>query len=181
MNSSSVEHLMLDHRGGEKVLGELESLLNERPTQGCWSEAHSANFRRLTQFFENVVLGHIRKEEEVLFPVLEAYLPRDIGPLAVLRGEHREICSQFERFQAAGQQLSTGSEDGRVCEDFERTGRAMLQIFRDHVYKEDRVLFPMVARFLTPERDAHLLQQMREMDARKGDAPAQPLAAEGPA
>jgi iron-sulfur cluster repair protein YtfE (RIC family) len=33
----------------------------------------------------------------------------------------------------------------------------------NHIYKEERVLFPMVARFLPSDLDAHLLRQMEAM------------------
>jgi len=38
---------------------------------------------------------------------------------------------------------------------------------RDYIYKEGMILFPMVARFLSPERDAQLLQQMKVITKRK--------------
>jgi hemerythrin-like domain-containing protein len=41
----------------------------------------------------------------------------------------------------------------------------LLRLIQDHLYKENRVLFPMVARFLSPERDAALLERMRAIDA----------------
>lgn len=161
-----VEHLLSDHREGEKIMNELESLLETPCPEHCWSPARAENFSRIARFFEEIVLAHMRKEEEVLFPALEAYLPRDVGPLAVLRGEHLELLHLFERLLAAGRLLSAGEGDAQVCAEFERVGRAIIQGFRDHVYKEDRVLFPMIGRFLTPERDAYLLEQMLRMGAR---------------
>lgn len=163
MASLCVDHLLRDHREGERILNELESLLNERSTGGCWSVAQGENFLRLAGFFDGVVLGHIRKEEEVLFPALEAYLPRDIGPLAVLRGEHKELCALFLRLLTAGKQLAEGEGPPATCEEFQGAGRALLQVFRDHIYKEDRILFPMVARFLSAGRDAELLLEMMRL------------------
>ena len=154
-----IEHLLKDHREGERIVSELESLLNQRQ-EGCWTAARSASFARVAHFVDEVVMAHVRKEEDVLFPALGAFLPSDTGPLAVLRGEHQELAETFKRFLEAGGRLSAGSSDAAVCEEFERTGRAMIQGFRDHVYKEDRILFPMVARFLSPEGDARLLEQM---------------------
>ena len=49
---------------------------------------------------------------------------------------------------------------------FQRAGRAALQTQRNHLYKEEVVLFPMVARFLSPDRDALLLRQLQVLPAR---------------
>lgn len=164
--SRSVEHLLADHREGERIINQLEQLLNDPPAGGCWSAARSETFTQLSHFFNERVLGHIRKEEDLLFPALEAFLPRDIGPLAVLRGEHEELTVLFRRLLESGAALSKGAGDTEVCRIFETTGRALIQGFRDHVYKEDRILFPMVTRFLSPERDAYLLSEMVKSEPR---------------
>jgi hemerythrin-like domain-containing protein len=160
-----VEHLLRDHREGEKIMAELRALLDE-PTDGpCWSAARAEAFARMVRFFDAVVLAHLQKEEQILFPALEAFLPREVGPLAVLRGEHHDLLAQFAEMRQAGQILSEGSTEPRVCQQFERASRALIRLFYDHVYKEDRVLFPMVARLLGPERDAYLHSQMQALEA----------------
>jgi hemerythrin-like domain-containing protein len=45
---------------------------------------------------------------------------------------------------------------------FLRAARAFGQLLRDHIFKEDRVLFPMVARHLPAEKDAELLAAMQQ-------------------
>ncbi len=167
MGTLCVEHLLRDHREGEKIIAGLRALLDERVDGPCWSPARSEAFARTMQFFHAVVLAHIQKEERILFPALEAFLPREIGPLAVLRGEHEDFLTQFARMQEAGKLLSEGSTEPRVCQQFESASRAIIQLFHDHIYKEDRVLFPMVARLLGPERDAYLHSQMEAMERGK--------------
>lgn len=162
--SRCVEHLVADHRRGERIINELEELLDNPAPGDCWPPARAAVFSHLSRFFNERVLGHIQKEEGFLFPVLEAYLPRDIGPLAVLRGEHQELSYLFRRLLELGGALSAGSTAPTACRDFESTGRKLIQAFRDHVYKEDHILYPMVSRFLSTERDAHLLEQMEKAD-----------------
>lgn len=158
--SLCVTHLLADHREGERVIDRLEYLLNEPPTDGCWSPDRAATFSELSRFFNERAMGHVQKEEDILFPALEAYLPRDIGPLAVLRGEHKELTGLFRRLVELGTVLSSARGDVLVCAEFEGTGRRLIQAFRDHVYKEDRILYPMVSRFLSAERDTHLVEQM---------------------
>jgi hemerythrin-like domain-containing protein len=163
MSDLSVQYLMGDHRTCEQV--QSAELLQALTAQPAWLPQHSVKFETVCHFYRGVVLAHIRKEEEVLFPALEAWLPRDTGPLAVLRGEHRQISALFESLCRLSRDFAAGSANDSGCGEFARQGRALNQLINDHLYKEDRVLFPMMARFLSPERDAHLLTQMQAIGA----------------
>jgi hemerythrin-like domain-containing protein len=70
----------------------------------------------------------------------------------------------FRRILLAGALRTTNETPRAAIESLREYGDAMVRIVRDHIYKEDRVLFPMVARFLSVERDTHLLAQMEEID-----------------
>ncbi len=168
MANRCVEHLLQDHRQCEQILAEFEPLLDALQARPEWTTAQDAIFNRITSFFEAAQASHLRKEDEILYPALEAFLPRDVGPLAVLRAEHADLGANLSRLSEVGEALSAGASSRRLFEDFERCGRATIRILRDHIYKEDRVLFPMVARFLTPEQDARLFQQMQAISRRDG-------------
>ena len=169
MANRCTEHLWQEHREAERIVGDIEFLLDSQNRDSKWDAARRESFARIATFYEDVVIRHIAKEERVFFPALEGFLPRDVGPLAVLRGEHREISALFTRLCEVGGLLALGRNEAANVEEFERVGRAIIQMTRDHIYKEDRILFPMVARFLTEERDAHLLM---EMEAISGMEPA---------
>ena len=160
MAELSIQHLLRDHRECARILAELESLLDTQKADPEWTAGRSTAFARISRFFNEVVIGHIRKEEEVLFPALEAFLPRDVGPLAVLRAEHADTCENFRRLCVSGESSAQRDNPPQLLEDFQRAGRKVLEVVRDHIYKEDRVLFPMVARFLSPELDAEILRRM---------------------
>jgi hemerythrin-like domain-containing protein len=163
MSNQSVQYLLDDHRQCAAAVAKLEALLAARAAEASWNAQAGAEFREVCRFFQDHVLTHFRLEEEILYRALEDYLPRDVGPLAVLRGEHRDVLANMKRLCVAGELLAGGKAEPQLLEEFLRAGCAAATILRDHMYKEDRILFPMVARFLSPERDAHLLGQMREM------------------
>lgn len=165
MSDLCVRHLLREHREIEKVLSVLESLLKQQAKELQWGQAEREDFKWISEVLGNHLNHHVRKEDEVLFPALEAFLPRDLGPLAVLRAEHADLRDIFDRLVRAGESRLKGNDQPEVIEGFKRYGGAILQIVRDHIYKEDRVLFPMVARFLSPERDAHLREQMEAINA----------------
>jgi hemerythrin-like domain-containing protein len=159
-----VRHLLREHREVEKALEQLESLLAEQKARAHWSASEREDFRWVIERINRHLHHHIRKEDDVLFPALEDFLPRDLGPLAVLRGEHEDLQEVFRRILLAGALRTTNETPRAAIERLREYSDAMVRIVRDHIYKEDRVLFPMVARFLSVERDTHLLAQMEEID-----------------
>jgi hemerythrin-like domain-containing protein len=167
MADRSIQHLWQEHREAERVVGEMESLLDGQKRESKWDAARRESFARIANFYESVVINHIAKEEKVFYPALEGFLPRDVGPLAVLRGEHCEITAHFARLCELGGLLALGRNETTVVEEFERVGRTIIRVTRDHIYKEDRILFPMVARFLSEERDAYLLGEMEAISAKE--------------
>lgn len=159
--SLSVELLLHDHAECDVLMRELEALLEKQSATPEWTAEYSATFRRICGFFRETVIGHIRREEDVLYKALEEFLPRDTGPLAVLRAEHHEITAAFESLCALGRGFDQGDISPEGFAEMQATGRRLIQVLHDHVYKEDRVFFPMIARFFSADRDLFLLEQMR--------------------
>jgi len=165
VNDLCVQHLQRDHHTCEGVMQKLTTLLELQQPARRWAERDAQLYREVGSFFQGVVFKHIRKEEEIFYPALEDYLPRDVGPLAVLRGEHRDIAAAYERLREAADVLAEGAADSHAQLQFLNAGHALLRLIHDHLYKENRVLFPMVARFFSAERDASLLELMKAIDA----------------
>jgi hemerythrin-like domain-containing protein len=92
--------------------------------------------RAAVAVLERLLLAHARIEEELLFPRLEPYLGQ-MGPLAVMRDEHREIDNLLD---AAGQESDLGALRSLI-------GR-LLALAHSHFQKEEQVLFAMARRFL---------------------------------
>jgi hemerythrin-like domain-containing protein len=171
MADSSIKHLLRDHREARGVLSELDSLLDAIVREQQWSPERSQAFRKISDFFLENLCCLIRKEDEILYPSLVGLFPTELGPLSVLRSEHKRLCAAFRELCEAGKSLAEGKSSPQALEDFERSGRSAAEVLRDHMYKEERVLFPMVARYLTPERDAELLQKMQSLQAARSPLP----------
>lgn len=167
MSDLSVRHLLRDHQEAQKVLSELESLLDALDSDLAWTAERCATFRRISNFFTHNLCCLVRKEDEILYPSLNGLFPPDFGPLALLRGEHEALCRNFQHLCEVGQSLCQGENSPQALKDFARFGRGAAEVLRDHLYKEKRVLFPMVTRFLSPELDAELLQKMENLRTAK--------------
>lgn len=146
-----VEILMEEHRLIERVLGSLESfrvgveggLRPERPLVADYA----AFFRGFADAY------HHGKEEDILFQrLIERGFSRDSGPVAVMLHEHRVGRAHV----AALRQLGGGTGE---IEDAERLellthGSDFVALLRQHILKEDRILYPMALQVLTgPELD----------------------------
>ena len=164
MSDYCLRYLMREHEEVEAALGKLEDLLAEQDREPKWGEREEGDFRWIMEVVGRHLDLHMRKEDEVFFPALEAYLPADTGPLAVLRGEHNDLREIYARLSWAEQNRGDSEKAAQCEEEIERSGSKLARLVRDHMYKEDHVLFPMVARLLPPERDTQLLREMERID-----------------
>jgi hemerythrin-like domain-containing protein len=165
MTQLTIAHLLREHREIEGAFTSLRSLVQSQAPPQSWTSELSTAFATFAISFADCVIPHIHKEEEILFPALEGFLPRDLGPLAVLRGEHHDIRQKFEQMRAASATLDSGMQDVASLEGFLDDARAISEMMRDHIYKEDRLLFPIVSRFLSGIRDAYLVREMEAFAA----------------
>lgn len=136
MYSAATEELIREHRDVECLLDRLEVLLDDV----------NANRREITDTFALVRrdLGvHLRKEEEAYFPALENYIPKSTGPLAVMLIDHNDL--------------------RRLEEEFPENGLEFIAILRQHIQKEDHVLFPLAEARFTPEERESVYGVMQEI------------------
>jgi hemerythrin-like domain-containing protein len=89
--------------------------------------------------------AHHRKEEGLLFPAMEAAgVPREGGPIGVMLAEHEEGRRLTHGMRAAAERLAAGDEAARG--EVARNALGYVQLLRQHIAKEDGVLFPMADR-----------------------------------
>ena len=160
MADHCIQHLLQEHRAAEEVLARLDALLDSLVQNPVWSADYSKAFVRFSEFIASDWPLHECKEDTILFPALVGFLPSDSGPLDVLRSEFAAIAAEAGRMVAHAAALAGDSASPKLIRNFLHAGRSFGQLLRDHIYKEDRVLFPMVARYLPAEKDAELLAAM---------------------
>lgn len=85
---------------------------------------------------------HHAKEEDLLFPVLERCgVPNQGGPIGVMLHEHELGRALVARMAVALERLGTG--DLAAEPELRRAGYDYLDLLRQHIFKEDNVLFMM--------------------------------------
>lgn len=152
--------LEAEHRVIERVLAAFHELTN-RLEQGI--EVELADVLDALRFFRVFAdLAHHAKEEELLFPALEAAgLPRRAGPTSVMREEHelgRALVTELDLLAVAA-----CDHPGDIRDRFVRCARRFVELLRDHIRKEDGILFPMADQMLDATTTRHLMSAFRRL------------------
>ena len=106
---------------------------------------------------------HHHKEEEALFPALEARgMPREGGPVGVMLTEHDEGRRLIRELDAAVGRLADRDPGARA--DIGQAVREYVALLRDHIAKENDVLFPMADRILTAEEQRQLSDSFERIE-----------------
>jgi hemerythrin-like domain-containing protein len=145
----AIEVLMSEHRLIEEVLGSLETYaIDVRAGAPALGDVIGDYARFLGGFADAC---HHGKEEDILFRrMIERGFPREAGPLAVMYHEHEAGRSHVRALSEIA--ASPGPADSRLLLDH---AEAYVPLLRQHILKEDRILYPMALEFLTaPELDA---------------------------
>lgn len=145
----ATEILMEEHRVIERVLNTLETAA-ERLARGL--AVHPDFFLQATEFIKGFADGcHHKKEEGVLFPTMVAHgMPSQSGPIAVMLTEHEQGRAYTRAMRSAAQRLLDGETEARA--ELIRNARAYVALLRQHIAKEDGVLFPMANQVIPFER-----------------------------
>ena len=153
--------LRTEHRAIERMLAVLEAAA-QRLERG--ERVRPEVFRQAVDFVRNFAdRCHHGKEEQNLFPRLEARgVPRQGGPIGVLLFEHDQgrayvgtIAAAIDAYEADGQSAAPV-----IAEN----ARGYVDLLRQHIAKEDNVLFPMADRVLTAADQAELEQSFERIE-----------------
>jgi hemerythrin-like domain-containing protein len=153
------EILSDEHRVIERVLSALEKL-TRLPVSG--SVEH---WQKALEFFRHFAdQCHHFKEEEVLFPAMETHgIPSEGGPIGMMLAEHEEGRAHVKFMSAAVEQFATGSTASE--ESLLSHARAYLILLREHIQKEDDILFRMADEVITQDEQRQLLRRFEEHEA----------------
>jgi hemerythrin-like domain-containing protein len=137
--------LMEEHRVIERVLAALETAASRLRSGEAISPAI---FLQAADFIKGFADGcHHKKEEGVLFPAMQAVgVPGEGGPIGVMLAEHQEGRQLTGAMRAAAERLGAGELDAGA--ELARSALDYVALLRQHIAKEDNVLFPMAEQVL---------------------------------
>lgn len=109
---------------------------------------------------------HHGKEEDLLFPALEkAGIPREGGPVGVMLMEHSHGREFIRSMSDALPGLRTGDE--AASRAFVAGAHGYSRLLREHINKENTVLFNMAEQRLSPEEHARLKTGFDRIEAER--------------
>jgi hemerythrin-like domain-containing protein len=107
---------------------------------------------------------HHGKEEGALFPMLvRRGLPEQVGPLAVMLSEHAAGRAEIAGMRSALEE--SAKDPGQAAERFAAHARVYVDLLRDHIAKENGVLFPMADGMLSEADQAEVLERFRTVES----------------
>jgi regulator of cell morphogenesis and NO signaling len=140
-------------------------------------------FDRIGRMMATQLDLHRRKEDDVLFPALEAIFGQEGTPTSVMRQEHQDIHKQgvllretlhelnevqHPAIEAGAVRLRALVENGMVdgkatAEALRVSGEEIIDLLDMHFAKEEDVLFPMAYRLLDSEAMVEISAQYRHL------------------
>lgn len=157
----ATDELKNEHQGIELMLRILQAIAGKL---GQGEQIGSEQLNGIMEFLSIFVdKCHHGKEEEFLFPALEAAgVPREGGPIGVLMGEHEQGRKLVARLKNAVTNYTSG----------DKTAAANVQVIVDeyvalliqHIEKENNVLFAMADAKLDTAKDNELFEAFEQLE-----------------
>jgi len=143
-----IETLKTEHHLILRVLDALENYATKVQFGVAVSNGDLQQFVAFNRQFADAC--HHGKEEHILFTAMtENGFPRDRGPIAVMLAEHAEGRRLVGILAIMAEKDEAWSDDDRAM--ITKSALAYVHLLRQHIKKEDNVLFPGAEANLPPE------------------------------
>ncbi len=159
----AIEQLENEHEGIKIVFRILKQMCDSLKSDQTLNISH---FEGILEFFQIFVdKCHHGKEEDLLFPeMIQAGIPEQ-GPIAVMLSEHTTGRSHIK---AIGQMLTRfKSGDTAVAEALAQECEQYISLMRDHIEKENTILYPMGESRFSKETDERLYQSFETLEVER--------------
>ncbi len=150
---SAASILSGEHRVILQVLDTLERIAAKARADKRIPTDHARQALEVLRTFADTC--HHGKEEAILFPALEAMIP-GFGPTQVMRAEHVDGRIHIKAMVAA--------IESDHAKDFADHADGYVALLRQHIEKEDGILFRIAQSMLSPEQDAALVEEYRRVE-----------------
>ena len=153
--------LMEEHRVIERVLVALETAAQKLDDGAA---VRPGFFLEAAEFIRGFADGrHHHKEEGVLFTVMAGCgVPVKGGPIGVMLDDHEQARIYTRAMSDAAGRLETGDESASTV--VVRSARDYCALLREHITKEDRILFPMADNVIPADQQPKLERQFEQAE-----------------
>jgi hemerythrin-like domain-containing protein len=157
----ATEQLKQEHRLIERMLTVIEAAAEK---QKAGHDLPPEFFPRLVDFVRNFAdKCHHGKEEDNLFHAMEKHgIPGQDGPIGVMLVEHDRGRAYIREVDEASGRVASGDISALKVAVKNALGYAVL--LRDHIYKEDNILYNMADQVLSTAEQAELIRVFEEVE-----------------
>lgn len=159
-----LQGLVDDHRAIREALSAFETLLGELRENGMTAgQQLDGRLAEFFRFLDEKVLPHSLKEEKLLFPRLHERLLEHgehsqghtpTTAVDMLEDDHTKVMQLAAvtfNFLALAVRLPDARSRAIVLDTAIEQGKALIEILRLHMFREDEVVFAMAVKYLTPD------------------------------
>ena len=157
----ATEILMEEHAVIERVLTALVTAVNRLE---AGETVRPGFFIDAAGFIKGFADGcHHKKEEDVLFVSLLAHgLPTQGGPVQVMLAEHDQGRKLANQMREGAQRWEAGDLSGR--QQVINAARDYVALLRNHIFKENNVLFPLADKVVPPFEHDKITQDFERVE-----------------
>jgi len=161
----ATEILKNEHRVIEQVLCAVDGMADQAVQRGTLDPQSAAQAIDFIRTFADKV--HHAKEEDVLFVRMEAVgFPRDNCPISVMLRDHDSGRAYVRAMAGVVEDAARG--DAEALRTFASNAHRYTEMLREHILKEDKVLYPMADQSFDENDQAELLTAFAEADKKSG-------------
>ena len=144
----ATDMLMGEHRLIERLIDSLDLAADSLDSGKA---VRPGFFIEAAEFIKGFADGcHHSKEEGYLFPALiAAGMPGDGGPVGMMLYEHDQGRAFTKAMREAAEGLHSGDDTAKAA--IAQTARGFASLLRQHIHKEDMILFRMADQFILGE------------------------------
>ena len=150
------EELKAEHEGILRMMDILQAVVGK---MGSLKEFPGGHINQIMEFLKVFVdKCHHGKEEEFLFPALEkAGIPKEGGPIGVMLEEHQRGREIIGKMSASLDNINAKSAFSEAAESY-------IELLRQHIDKENNVLFPMADQRLSQKRQDQMSEEFEQLE-----------------
>ena len=159
--NQAIDTLMKEHRAIERVLTALETAARRTREGAPLERSRVAQFADFFSHFADTC--HHGKEEDLLFKqMVSVGFSSDQGPIAVMLSDHRIGREHVAALRGIG--AASGAMTAAERTAFIKNAEAYVPMLRQHILKEDRVLYPMAVQAIPPADMERLAAAFEEFE-----------------
>ncbi len=155
MNLAATKQLRDEHEGIKVMLRIMGNVCRKTQESGG---LHTAHFSAILEFLKVFVdKCHHAKEEELLFPALEALgIPGEGGPIGVMLHEHAMGRGFIKAMGETFSKYAQGEKSAAAVAEIVHNAQEYIALLFNHIEKENTVLFVMAENMLSATQQEEL-------------------------